>query len=138
MTEERGMGLLKATMHRYYLVVGISLCFVTLVSFIITFLPSWSQPDPGAGIQHVVESGTLLASMSLLIWLVVITVVGRWVVISAMETGWGQRLIDALRGRLVLPGIRRPKEKEPVEEPPPPSAWEEEAPIPEGPVIVDA
>jgi hypothetical protein len=128
---------LKATIHRYYLVVGISLVFATLVSFIITFLPSWSQQDPAPGIQHVIESGTILASISLLIWLVVITVVGRWMVISAMETGWGQRLIDALRGRLVLPGARKPKEKEPVEEPPPTSEWDEEAPIPEGPVIVD-
>ena len=124
-------------MHRYYLVVGISLSFAVLVSFIITFLPSWSQPDPGPGIQQVVELGTVLASVSILMWLVVIAVVGRWTVISAMETGWGQRLIDALRGRLVLPGARKPGEKEPVEEPPPATPWEEEAPIPEGPVIVD-
>ncbi len=138
MTEDRGMALLRETMHRYYLVGAISMAFATLGGIIITFLPTWSQADPGPGVLHAIEAGGVFAPVSLLMWLVVLAVIGRWTVISAMGTKWGRRVVDALRSRLLLPGTgRRERAPEKEEAPPAPSGWDEEPPIPETPVIVE-
>jgi uncharacterized protein (DUF58 family) len=135
----RGFKHLEATMHRYITMFGIAMAITGFAASIIVFLPGWAVGDPVEGIPHPIDATTMVAPVQLLLWLVVLAVVGRWALISFLDTEYGQGIVDRLRGRLMLPpilGNRRGRE-EVIEVEGVPSqdvTWDEEMPPPEVPV----
>jgi uncharacterized protein (DUF58 family) len=126
--------LLKAAMARYLLVFGIMMTITGMATAVLTFLPGWSVGDPAPGIQHPIDATTMVAPVHLLFWLVVVALVGRWAVISILETKAGQDMVARYRTRLVLPSAMRPRggaeEGEEVPEATPEvPVWDGETPI---------
>jgi uncharacterized protein (DUF58 family) len=121
---------LKETMDRYLLIFAVSIGVAALISAILTFLPGWYVTDPVQGLMDPLDADTILAPVHLLFWLVVVTMVGRWTLISILESDWGMEVVEKLRGRLVLPGAKRGGQEE-EDGADRPSLWEEELPVPD-------
>ena len=98
---------LNETMDRYVLILAVSLGVAAIISTILILLPGWYVTDPVSGIMDPIDADTIMAPVHLLFWLVVVTLVARWMMISVLESEGGASLVERLQGRLVLPGTKR-------------------------------
>jgi uncharacterized protein (DUF58 family) len=134
---ERGRGLLlfRDTVSRYLMVLAIVMTISVMMTLVLTFLPAWYSPDPGLGVISPIEPESVFAPVFLLFWLVVVAVVGRWAVLSFLDSPYGDRTVGWLRERFVLPGRRgEGTGQEPDEVPADEGDWDEEAPLPDAPL----
>ena len=138
----RPRALFDATMVRYMVVFTSVLMVSGILLVVISILPSWFASDPTPGVPSPIDADTVMAPFYLLLWLVVLTVAGRWAVIAFMGSRKGHRTIDWVREHMLIPRRlrRRPSRKGPseedVREPDDGTTvvWEEETPPPEVPV----
>jgi uncharacterized protein (DUF58 family) len=133
MEKGRGLQLFRETVTRYLMVFVAVIGVAAMIGAIITFLPEWYAPDPAQGVISPIGAETVFAPAYLLFWLVVVALVGRWAVLTFMDSRTGSRTVRALREKVILPGSRRPVDKA-TDTGPTEGEWDEEAPLPDVPV----
>jgi hypothetical protein len=132
---ERGRGLLlfRDTVSRYLMVFTVVLGVSAMMTMALAYVPSLYYSDPAPGVPVPVEADSMFAVAFLLFWLVVAALVGRWAVLTFMDSRMGEGVLAWLRERLVMPGSRR-RDGGDGEQPPAGEVdWDEEAPIPDLP-----
>ncbi len=138
----RPRAIFNTTMVRYMVVFGSVLMVSAIILVVISILPSWFASDPTPGVPSPVDADTVMAPFYLLLWIVVLTVAGRWTLITFMGSHQGHRTIDWIREHMLIPQRLRRRQggNEPsvgeAREPDPGTAgvWEEESSPPEIPV----
>jgi hypothetical protein len=135
MERGRGLQLFRDTVTRYLMVFTVVFALAAMMTVVLTYLPAWYSPDPAPGVISPIEPESMFAPVHLLFWLVVAGLVGRWVVVTYLDTPQGGRMVEWLRKKVVLPGSRRRRKREgPAEHPVADGEWDEEAPLPEVPL----
>ncbi len=130
----RGMALFRDTITRYLMVFSVVLAVSAMMTMILTFVPTLYYIDAGPGIPLPIEPESMFAPVHLLFWLVVAAVVGRWAVLTFLDSSLGDTTVGWLRDRFVLPGSRKGGgEGPPGEIPEPGTEWDEEPPLPDVP-----
>jgi len=138
----RPRAIFSTTMVRYMVVFTSVLMVSTIILVVISILPSWFASDPTPGVPSPIDADTVVAPFYLLLWIIVLTVAGRWTVITFMGSRQGHRTIDWVREHMLMPQRlrRRPGGNGPSEgearEPDPGTGgvWEEESSPPDIPV----
>ena len=126
----RGLELFRDTIDRYLMVFGVVMAVAAMMTMLLTYVPALYYIDTSPGIPLPIEPESMFAPVHLLFWLVVAAVVGRWAVLTFLDSTFGYETVLWLRERIVLPGSR----KEGGGEPPGDGGdWDEEAPLPDVP-----
>lgn len=134
MERGRGLQLFRDTVTRYLMVFTVVIAVSVMMTVVLTYLPAWYSPDPDLGTISPVEPESMFAPVHLLFWLVVAALVGRWMVLTYLDSPTGGQTVEWLRERIVLPGSRRRRKiEEPDESPRQEDDWDEEAPLPDVP-----
>ena len=133
MERGRGLQLFRDTVTRYLMVFAVVIGVAAMMAAVLTFLPAWFSADPAPDVISPIEAEDIFAPVHLLFWLVVACLVGRWAVITFLDSRSGDLIHQWFRQRFVLPGSR-PK-GEAMEAPAGDGGeWDEEAPLPDVPV----